>query len=193
MKRKYFGTNGIRGIVGELINPIFVSKMSSAIASYMLKKGVVIIGADSRHSSPLIKNIVIASFLAQSIEVIDLGTVPTPLLQFSIPYLKANIGIMVTASHNPPEFNGIKVVDSDGIEIDINKQLRIEQVFEAEDFQYIYPSQNEKITKIDLSSEYIDRIINLVDSDKIRKKNLSAVVDGGNGVGSLITPILLRS
>ncbi len=192
MKRKYFGTNGIRGVVGNHMNPIFISKMSSAIASYMLDKGTMVIGADSRLSSPLLKSVIIASFLASGTEVIDVGTVPTPLLQFAVPFLKADMGIMVTASHNPPEFNGVKVIDSDGIEIDTPKQLKIEQTYEEENFSYVGWSENKEITKIDVSSEYIDRMIGLVDLDKIRRRKLSAVVDGGNGVGSLVTPILLR-
>lgn len=192
MKRKFFGTNGIRGIVGERINPIFVSKMSSAIASFMLDKGTMIIGSDSRSSSPFIKNIITASFLAQGIEVIDVGTVPTPLVQFAVPFFKANMGIMVTASHNPPEFNGIKVIDFDGIEIDIDKQIQIEQVFEEEKFQIVSWSENKDKITTDVSTEYIEQIVNQVNVDKIQKKNLSVVVDGGNGVGSLITPYLLR-
>ena len=127
MKRKYFGTNGIRGVVGKLITPDFVSRISSAIASYMLNKGTMVIGSDSRLSSPSLKEIVISSFLAQGIEVIDLGIVPTPLVQFAVSYLQADMGIVVTASHNPPEFNGLKVIDSDGIEIDIVKQKGIEE------------------------------------------------------------------
>lgn len=192
MKRKYFGTNGIRGIVGDLITPSFVSKMSSAIASCMLDKGTMIIGMDSRLSSPDLKNIITTSFLSNGIEVIDIGKVPTPLLQFAVKYLKADMGIMVTASHNPPEFNGIKVIDSDGIEIDTQKQIAIEQVFEEENFHFIKQQINQQIANIDVSPDYIEQIVNLVDSGKIKKKKLSVVVDGGNGVGSLITPSLLQ-
>ncbi len=192
MKRKYFGTNGIRGIVGDLITPSFVSKMSSAIASCMLDKGTMIVGMDSRLSSPDFKNIITTSFLSNGIEVIDIGKVPTPLLQFAVTHLKADMGIMVTASHNPPEFNGIKVIDSDGIEIDTQKQIAIEQVFEEENFHFIKQQINQQVVKMDVSPVYIEQIINLVDSDKIEKKKLSVVVDGGNGVGSLITPSLLQ-
>jgi phosphomannomutase/phosphoglucomutase len=192
MKKKYFGTNGIRGVVGELITPTFVSKMSSAIASYMLDKGSMVIASDSRKSSPELKSVITASFQANGIEVIDIGTVPTPLLQFAVKFLKSNMGIMVTASHNPPEFNGIKVIDSDGIEIDNQKQIQIESVFEEGNLPVIGASENEKTTTIDVSRDYIEQILSLVNVDSIKKAKLSAVVDGGNGVGSLITPYLLR-
>ncbi len=192
MKRKYFGTNGIRGVVGDRITPEFVLKMSSAIASHMQDKGTIIVGSDSRFSSPELKKIITASFLSKGMEVIDIGTVPTPLLQFAVTLLQVNMGIMVTASHNPPEFNGIKVIDFDGIEIDIQKQIQIEQLFEEEKFQFIKKIENKDVVRMDVSTEYMDQIMGLVDIDSIAKKKLSAVVDGGNGVGSLITPYLLR-
>ncbi len=192
MNRKYFGTNGIRGIVGDLITPSFTSKMGSAIASLLKNKGTVVVGTDSRLSSPFIKNSVISSFLASGIEVIDLGVVPTPLVQFAVKYLHANMGVVVTASHNPPQFNGLKIIDYDGIEIDIRKQLKVEEIFEKEQFTYVLWNESGSVTRMDLKQEYIDQIIQLVNTDNIQKKRMSVVVDTGNGAGSVVTPELLR-
>ncbi|MCK4972530.1 MAG: phosphoglucosamine mutase [Candidatus Heimdallarchaeota archaeon] len=192
MNRKYFGTNGIRGIIGDLITPGFISKMGSAIASMLKYKGTVIIGADSRLSSPFIKNSVISSFLASGIEVIDLDVVPTPLVQFAVKHLHANMGVVVTASHNSPQFNGLKVIDYDGIEIDIRKQLKVEEIFEKEQFSYTPWNENGFVTKMNLKQEHIDQIIQLVNIDNIQKKKMSVVVDTGNGAGGVITPELLR-
>ncbi|MFW9851936.1 MAG: phosphoglucosamine mutase [Candidatus Thorarchaeota archaeon] len=193
MKRKFFGTNGIRGEIGELFTPVFVSKMSSAIAAFMKNKGTMVIGSDSRTSSPAVKYGVISSILSTGIEVIDLGVVPTPLLQFAVTYLKVDFGIMVTASHNPPHFNGIKVVDSDGIEIDIHKQKLIEEIYERDKFDYVSWESSEKVTKIDLIKDYIDRITSFVDVEKIQKRKLTCVVDSGNAVGALTTPLVLKN
>ena len=192
MKRKFFGTNGIRGEIGELFTPDFVSKMSSAIASFMKNKGTMVIGSDCRTSSPAIKCGAISSFLSSGIEVIDLGMVPTPLLQFAVTYLKADFGIMITASHNPPHFNGIKVVDSDGIEIDIQKQKSIEEVYENEKFGFVSWEKCKNITKMDLTNEYIEQITSFVDDEKIQKRNFTCVVDCGNSVGVLTTPLVLK-
>ena len=192
MKRKYFGTNGIRGEIGILFTPVFVSKMSSAIAALFQNKGTMVIGSDSRTSSPFIKHGVIASFLASGFEVIDVGVVPTPLVQFAVTKLKADVGIVVTASHNPPEFNGIKVIDSDGIEIDIDKQKKTEEIYENEKFGVFSWDKRNKFSKMDLKEEYIDQICSFVDSNLIEKKKLCAVIDAGNAVGGLVTPILLR-
>ena len=193
MKRKFFGTNGIRGEFGDLFTPIFVSKMSSAIAAFMKNKGSMVIGSDSRTSSPAVKYGVISSILSNGIEVIDLGLVPTPLLQFAVTYLKVDFGIMVTASHNPPHFNGIKVVDSDGIEIDIHKQKSIEEIYERDKFDYVSWEGSKDVTRIDLIREYVDQITSFVNVDKIQKRRLTCVVDSGNAVGALTTPIVLKN
>ncbi|MCK4844204.1 MAG: phosphoglucosamine mutase [Candidatus Heimdallarchaeota archaeon] len=192
MKRKYFGTNGIRGIIGELITPGFIIRMGSAIAATMKKGGTVVIGSDARLSSPFIKQAISSSFLASGIELIDVGTVPTPLVQFAVKYLKVDIGIMVTASHNPPQFNGIKVIDNDGIEIDITKQKKIEEIYEEEQTSYTNWEENKAFTTIDLRKEYINQILSLVDVELIKSKKLKAVVDAGNAVGGIITPELLK-
>ncbi|MBY8999933.1 MAG: phosphoglucosamine mutase [Candidatus Heimdallarchaeota archaeon] len=192
MDRKYFGTNGIRGIIAELITPAFISKMSSAIAASLKDKGTVVVGADSRLTGPFIKNNVISSFLASGNEVIDLGVVPTPVVQYAVTHLQAKMGIVVTASHNPPEFNGIKVIDDDGIEIDIEKQLEIEEIFEKERFSNVSWNENGSITEMNLNQEYIDQIKQFVNVDRIKKKAMTVVVDTGNGAGSVVTPELLR-
>ena len=98
MKRKYFGTNGIRGEFGKLINPKFLSRMSLAIASSLNNKGTIVLGSDSRLSSPFIKHIITANLIASGIEIIDLGIVPTPLVQFAVTHLKAHLGTVI----NPP-------------------------------------------------------------------------------------------
>jgi len=189
--RKYFGTNGIRGVVGELITPDFVIKMTSAIAT-IFKRGPIVVGRDARLSSPFIKNAVLSSILASGIEVIDIGVVPTPLTQFAVKHLNAEAGIMITASHNPPEFNGIKVIDKDGVEIDIKKQLEIERVYKTVRYNYTTWEKTKDVTKINLISDYIERIISFVDQEKIRKAKLKVVVDAGNGVGAIVTPYLLQ-
>ncbi|MCK5410022.1 MAG: phosphoglucosamine mutase, partial [Candidatus Heimdallarchaeota archaeon] len=115
-----------------------------------------------------------------------------PLVQFAVKYLHANMGVVVTASHNPPQFNGLKIIDYDGIEIDIRKQLKIEEIFEKEQFTYVLWNESGSVTRMDLKQEYIDQIIQLVNTDNIQKKRMSVVVDTGNGAGSVVTPELLR-
>ena len=191
-ERKYFGTNGVRGVVGELITNFFVNKLTSAISSFIENKGVVVVGSDARTSSPFIKYAVISTLLSSGIDVIDIGLVPTPLTQFAVRKLKARLGIMITASHNPPQFNGLKVISDDGIEISVEDQIKVEKELEEGDFYFSDWTKLGNVTKINMIDEYIDQIISFVDIDKISKKKMKVVVDGGNGVGSLITPYLFK-
>ncbi len=192
MKRKYFGTNGIRGEFGKLINPKFLSRMSLAIASSLNNKGTIVLGSDSRLSSPFIKHIITANLIASGIEIIDLGIVPTPLVQFAVTHLKAHLGTVITASHNPPEFNGIKVIDSDGIEISIKKQLKLEENFEKNISNFTKWDKVADVSTMNLIPDYVEQIVSVVDEEKIRKRKLTAVVDGGNSVGGLVTPLVLK-
>ncbi len=192
MKRKYFGTNGVRGIIGDLMTPQFVVNMTSAIANFIGNKGTVVVGSDARVSSPFIKNAVLSSLIASGIEVIDVGTVPTPLTQFAVKHLKAKLGIMITASHNPPQFNGLKVIASDGIELSVNDQIAIEKIYAEHDYHIASWDKLYNVTKLTLIDEYLDSIISNVDQSLIEKKHLKVVVDGGNAVGSIVTPLLMK-
>ena len=191
-KRKYFGTNGVRGVVGELITNPFVNKLTSAISSFIENKGVVVVGSDARTSSPFIKHAVISTLLSSGVDVIDIGLVPTPLTQFAVRKLKARLGIMITASHNPPQFNGLKVISDDGIELSVEDQIKVEKKLEEGDFYSSDWTKLGDVTEINMIDEYIDQIISFVDVDKILKKKMKVVVDGGNGVGSLVTPYLFK-
>jgi len=191
-KRKYFGTNGVRGIVGELFTPLFVAKMTSAIAAFIKNKGTVVVGSDARLSSPFIKRGVISTLLASGVEVIDVGTVPTPLTQFAVRHLAADLGVMITASHNPPQFNGLKIISADGIEIGVQDQLAIEEIFDQENFTFSKWNNIKHVSEMNLKDEYIEQILNQVDYEKIEKQKLKVVVDAGNGVGGLVTPYLLK-
>lgn len=193
MKKKYFGTNGIRGIVGELFNPLFITKMGLSIAAFIENKGTVIVGSDARLSSPYIKYGIISTLLGTGIEVIDVGTVPTPLTQFAVKTTGAKLGVMVTASHNPAQFNGLKIISHDGVEIGIKDQYKIENYFEKEQFSFANWEQTKNLTTIDFKDRYINQIMAQVDVEKIKKRNLTAVVDAGNAVGGIITPELLKN
>ena len=105
--------SGIRGVVGESLTPTIIEKYTLAYGS-SLNKGKVILGRDSRTSGEFITNIVRGCLLATGCEVIEVGIVPTPTVQMEILYHKAQGGIAITASHNPPEWNGLKFMDDNG-------------------------------------------------------------------------------
>ena len=184
-----FGTNGIRGVVGETITADFAFRIGSSLAS-LYKNQKILIGRDGRTSSPMLAEGAIAGILAQGNSVEDCGTITTPGLQF-LSKVSTNPGLVITASHNPPEYNGFKVVDSDGIETPREKEQMIEQLMLKDSWKVSKtPGQLEKLT---LPLEpYLASVKSRVKREKLAS-SLKVVVDTGNGVSALTTPVLLRS
>jgi len=110
---KYFGTDGLRGRVDDLITEDFVTRLAKAIAKFV-DCGTVLIGRDTRPSGVWIEKIFINVLTSHGIKVHSLGVVPTTALSYIVAKTDANLGIVVTASHNPPEWNGIKLFDESG-------------------------------------------------------------------------------
>ena len=129
---KMFGTNGIRGIANEFLECNKLVKIGMSIAS-ALGPGPIAIAMDSRTSSDMIRNAVSAGIMSMGCDVKNLGMVPTPALQY---YVKTHQditgGVMITASHNPPEFNGVKCISSDGTECNPEEEKTIEDAFDQD-------------------------------------------------------------
>src|SRR5437870_8328843 len=124
---KLFGTNGIRGVAGKEIDSDLAFGVGSALGT-LFPKERVLIGRDGRLSSPMLLEGVAAGLLAQGNDVEDRGMITTPALEFVVKNTSSSAGVMITASHNPPEYNGFKVVESDGIEIPRSKEEKIEKL-----------------------------------------------------------------
>ena len=125
---KLFGTNGVRGIFSEDFNLEFIHDLVLSISAYF-KHGTILVGYDGRHSSPVISKIVCSTLNAAGLDCNLAGLVPTPCLEFATKNLGYDGGIMITASHNPPEYNGIKPVASDGVEISREDEKKFEEIF----------------------------------------------------------------
>lgn len=190
MAQRLFGTNGVRGIVNEDMNVQLAMDLGRAIGTFM--GGHVAIGNDPRTSADMIKSAVSCGLMAAGAEVIDIGMVPTPVVQFYVKDNGLSGGVMITASHNPPEFNGIKCVDADGTEMPRQKEEEIERIY----FQRSFRSQDwagvgalrRATGAVD---PYLRSVISLVDADAIRNAGLNAVLDCANGAGSVTAPRLL--
>ena len=105
--------SGIRGIIGNGLEPQVIVKYSSAYADF-IGKGKVIIGRDARVSGEMVKSLVVGTLLSKGLDVIDIGICPTPTVQYMVKTLKAQGGIAITASHNPNEWNALKLLNSTG-------------------------------------------------------------------------------
>ena len=124
--KRLFGTFGVRRIANEVLNPEFASRLAACYGT--LVQGTVAIGGDTRTSTPMLKHAITAGLLSSGCDVIDLGILPTPAIQYAVRTYYDG-GIIVTASHNPPKYNGLKFVDEFGIGTPDNMELKIEELY----------------------------------------------------------------
>src|SRR2546422_6894624 len=186
---RLFGTNGIRGVAGREIDSGLAFRVGSALGALFPKRRVLI-GRDGRLSSAMLLEGLAAGLLAQGNDVEDRGLITTPALEFMVKNTSSSAGVMITASHNPPEYNGFKVVDSDGIEIPRSKEEQMELLIHRDKWRASNPPGQRVIREGRIGS-YFEK----VESQVLARDgvgNLKIVVDTGNGVSVLTTPRLLR-
>lgn len=185
---KLFGTDGIRGIVGEDLTHELAMKVGEASAYVLGKKDdlVVLIGRDTRISGQMLASALSAGLMSQGAKVIDLGVVPTPAVSYLVKKYKASMGAMISASHNPSEYNGIKLFDGEGFKLPDATENEIEK--------YLLGKAVPTTTKVG-TYEVCDTAIDdytdhIVKSAKKISKDLKIVVDCANGSASTTAPIL---
>ena len=184
---KFFGTNGIRGIFSEDLTLEFIHDMTLAMGTYF-DKGPILIGFDGRDSSPAISKVVSSALNSIGIDCNVAGIVPTPCLEFAVKTLGYSGGLMITASHNPPQYNGIKPAASDGVEIPREDELIIEDIYVEKKWRK--NSKNLGITgKEDRAIQtYLNGIISQIDSKLVESRNFKVVLDLGNGAQAVSAP-----
>ena len=159
---RLFGTDGVRGIAGKELTAEFAMRLGIATA-YVLtkskKKGKVLIGKDTRISGDMLSSSLIAGLTSVGLDVIDLGVVPTPCVSLLVSKYKALAGIMVSASHNPSEYNGIKIFDKNGYKLPDALEDEIEDVIINID-KYKFQNNNigKLITGYDPIGDYINHL-----------------------------------
>lgn len=191
MPQRLFGTNGVRGVVNEFMDPQLALDVGRAIGTFM--KGKVALATDCRTSADMIRSAVAAGLTSVGCDVLDLGALPTPTLQYFVKTSQISGGVMVTASHNPPEFNGIKAVDADGTEMHRSREEEIERIYFSRAFeQKDWRGIGAVMPTSGALDDYQRAVLSLVDLDVIRKAKLRVVLDCANGAGSLCSPTLLQ-
>jgi phosphomannomutase/phosphoglucomutase len=189
---RLFGTNGVRGVVNEDMNIRLASNLGMAIGTYLTGKKVAI-ATDTRTSNEMIKSAVVSGLLATGCRVFDLGIAPTPVLQYHVKLMDVDHGVVITASHNPPKFNGIKCVDSDGTELPREKEEEIEAIYFNESFKKVsWDKMGGVVQEVGAKERYMKGIIDNIDSDSVKKAKLEVILDCGNGAGSLVSPYLFE-
>ncbi len=189
---KLFGTNGIRGLVNVELTPEMAVKVGCAIGTFFGRKNLLL-GYDARTSGPMLAKAVISGLTATGCNVFFAGMAPTPALQYAVKNHKMDGGVIITASHNPPEYNGIKVIWSDGIETSHEQEVEIENVYFGNKTVFAGWDKLGMLQELPgINDEYVQAIKNHVDPQEIAEKHFHVVVDAANSVGGLTAPPLLR-
>ncbi|WP_421805695.1 phosphoglucosamine mutase [Flagellimonas sp.] len=196
--------SGIRGTIGGRTNdnltPVDAVKFAAAygtwLQSYAAKdKLKVVIGRDARLSGEMIQNLVVSTLVGLGIDVIDLGLSTTPTVEIAVPLEKADGGIILTASHNPKQWNALKLLNEKGEFLDAEQGAKILALAEKEDFEFAEVDDLGEITKNDSYIDiHIDEVLELplVDAETIKKAGFKVVVDGVNSTGGIAIPKLLE-
>ena len=184
---KFFGTNGIRGVFPDDFNLEFIHDMTLSIGTYF-EKGPILIGYDGRDSSPLICKIITSTLNSIGINCNIAGLVPTPCLEYAVKSLGYSGGIMITASHNPPQYNGIKPAGKDGVEISREDELLIEDIYLKKNWlsnPEKWGTTEEETRSIET---YLNGIKSHVNSKLIESNSFKVVLDLGNGAQAVSAP-----
>lgn len=187
---KLFGTSGIRGKIDEEITLDLITNIGMAAATYIGGKGrKIVIGYDTRTSNVMVENAITAGIVRCGCDVIRLGMAPTPLVGYAAMKLGADMGIMITASHNPPQYNGIKLWNPTGMAYTQDQERTIEKIIHEKSFQIASWENIGNIRSNDsIVHEYMGDLLDNVDI----KGNLKVIVDCANGAGSYISPMVIR-
>lgn len=196
--------SGIRGTiggkVGDNLTPVDAVKFASAYGTFLKNSNsdkvlTVVIGRDARISGPMIHNLVAQTLVGLGIHVIDLGLSTTPTVEVAVPLEKADGGIILTASHNPKQWNALKLLNEKGEFLSGDDGARILELAEAEAFDFADVDSLGTITqRDDYMDIHIDQVLNLplVDVEAVKKAGFKVVVDGVNSSGGIVIPNLLR-
>lgn len=184
---KYFGTDGIRGVVNEFLTFDIAYKCGRALCE-VVKNPKVYIGRDSRLSGEFLTLAVASGVVAGGGDVVDIGICTTPGIAYVTKYMKGDFGVVISASHNPPEYNGIKIFNKDGVKLGEDNENLLESLFEksVKKKSCVLGSYTQKHY---LVQKYIDYLINNCDYSL---KNLKIIIDGSNGAGGKIAPKVFR-
>ena len=196
--------SGIRGTiggnVGENLTPIDAVKFASAYGTFLKNslqkdKLTVVIGRDARISGPMIHQLVMQTLVGLGINIIDLGLSTTPTVEVAVPLEKADGGIILTASHNPKQWNALKLLNNKGEFLSGAEGALILDIAESDSFAFTDVDSLGTITEItDYMDRHIDEVLNLklVDVEAVKSKKFKVVVDGVNSSGGIVIPNLLK-
>src|ERR1035437_6801855 len=199
--------SGIRGTIGgkpgEGLTPLDTVKFTAAFGAWVKNQSgktdkqrvSIVVGRDARISGPMVKNIVIGTLSGMGIDIIDIDLATTPTVEIAVTAEKADGGIILTASHNPKQWNALKLLNKKGEFLsDANGKLVLKMA-ENDDYQFAEVDLLGKTITRDYTQIHIDQVLNLkmVDVNAIKAKNFKIAIDCVNSVGGIVIPKLLKA
>ncbi len=187
MSQKLFGTSGIRGIVNQDLT-LHLALQTGLAAATATNAGKITIAHDTRTTATTIENALVAGLLGGGAKVVNLGLIPTPVLAYATRQLKANTGIMITASHNPPQYNGIKLFNANTIAYTKKQENKIERLIKKQQFKRQTYHEIGTTTTTEATSHYIKALTKTSLHEKWR-----VILDPGNGATCRLAPIVFQA
>ncbi|MDP4828236.1 MAG: phosphoglucosamine mutase, partial [Flavobacteriales bacterium] len=195
--------SGIRGTIGgapgDALTPLDVVRFTAAFASFMgagKKRMKIVIGRDARISGPMVQKLVVGTLQGMGVDVVDLGLSTTPTVEVAVPGLKADAGIILTASHNPKQWNALKLLNGKGEFISAAEGQKVLDIAESESYSFADVDDLGSYSTDDTwMDKHIQMILDLplVDVAAIRAANFSVVCDCVNSSGGIFIPALLKA
>jgi phosphomannomutase/phosphoglucomutase len=185
---KLFGSNGVRGVANEEFTLELASCLAASAGSLLGKE--IGVGRDGRTTSPMFRDAIVSALLSIGCNVHDFGLITTPGLQFMVREKGMDGGVMVTASHNPPQFNGVKMIYNDGVEVPKPLEAEIEELVVKGGPPKCEWNEVGRVFHHEYIETYTDSVISHVDIDAIREAGLSVALDLGNGAAVLTAPVV---
>lgn len=185
--------SGIRGIVGAGLDPEVIVKYTNAYADFV-GKGKVVVGRDARITGEMVNQIVTGTLLAKGLDVIDIGICPTPTVQFTVKTLQAQGGIAISASHNPNEWNALKLLNSTGQFMSPDEHQQMKKYLDGDQHFVDWTKIGKRTVYSEGLTNHINAVLSLpiIDVEKIKSKKFKVLVDCVNGAGAYCIPDLLR-
>ncbi len=196
--------SGIRGTIGgqpgEGLSPLDVVKYTAAYAHWAKQQHpgqtiTIVVGRDARISGQMVKSLVVATLSGMGCMVVDLGLATTPTTEIAVKEESAQGGIILTASHNPKQWNALKLLNQDGEFLNADEGAKVLEIAEQEAYQFSPVDELGEIFQKDYTDIHIQQVIDLdlVDVEAIRKANFKVAVDAVNSVGGIVIPKLLKT
>jgi phosphomannomutase len=191
--------SGIRGPIGgqtgDTLNPLDIVKFTTAYATFIKGKKIVV-GRDGRISGPMVRDVVCGTLVGMGYEVIDIGLATTPTTELAVRWHEADGGIIITASHNPTQWNALKLLNSDGEFLTAADGAEVLRIAEAEDFDYAPVERLGRVIKDDtMNQRHVESVLQLrlADVEAIKKRKFRVCADTINSVGGIILPQLFEA